>query len=357
MKIAILWTRLSGYLNACLKELGRHDGVDLFICHELPNDDAPFDEGQFDWMSNRIAWRNRCNPDVLAQKLCLFEPDIMIIPSWHISVYRRIARQYAGKCWRVMVMDNPWKGSLKQRLGTFVSPFYVKPIADAVWLPGERQATFARKLGFSQNLILRGSFSCDHPSFAAIHTSRIQKANLLPRRFLFVGRFVPQKSVEMLTEAYAIYRSITLEPWSLLCCGTGPLRSRLENQKGIVLKGFVQPEQMPEVFASVGCLILPSCFEPWALVVHEAASAGRLILASESVGAVPHLVQPGYNGYIFDNGDARGLAALMARVAAMTDAQLNHMALASYSLSQQFTPKQWSDTLLSFYKAPSPKFS
>ena len=346
MKIAILWTRLSGYLNACLKELGRQEGVELFICHELPNDDAPFDEGQFEWMPNRMAWRTKCNADVLAQNLRSFRPDIMIVPSWHIPVYRRIARQYAGKCWRVMIMDNPWKGGLKQRLGTLISPFYVKPIADAVWLPGERQAAFARKLGFSQNLILRGSFSCDHPSFAAIHASRIQQHYPLPRKFLFVGRFVPEKSVEMLAEAYAVYRSRSSEPWPLICCGTGPLRSRLENQKGIVLKGFVQPEQMPEVFASVGCLILASSFEPWALVVHEAASAGRLVLASESVGAVPHLVQPGYNGYIFDNGDASGLAAFMARVAAMTDVQLDQMALASYSLSQQFTPKRWSDTLL-----------
>ena len=357
MKIAILWTHLSGYLNACLKELGRNEGVELFICHEQPIDDAPFDEGQFDWIPNRMAWRTKCNPDVLAQKLRSFEPDIMIVPSWHISVYRRIARQYAGKSWRVMVMDNPWKGSLKQRFGAFVSPFYVKPIADTVWLPGERQAAFARKLGFSQNLILRGVYSCDHPSFAAIHTSRIQQGNLLPRKFLFVGRFVPQKSVEVLAEAYAIYHSTALEPWPLLCCGTGPLRSRLENQKGIVLKGFVQPDQMPEVFASAGCLILASCFEPWALVVHEAASAGRLILASENVGAAPHLVQPGYNGYIFGNGDVSGLAAFMTRVAAMTDAHLDRMARASYSLSQQFTPKQWSDTLLSSYKAASMKSS
>ncbi|HMG84960.1 MAG TPA: glycosyltransferase family 4 protein [Terracidiphilus sp.] len=353
MKIAILWTCLSGYLNACLKELGKQEGVELFICHEVPVDDAPFDESQFDWMPNRTTWQNKCSAEVLAQKLHSFEPDIIILSSWHISVYRRVARKFAGKCWRIMVMDNPWKGSLKQWFGTLISPFYVRPIADAVWLPGERQAAFARKLGFSQNQILRGCYSCDHASFAAIHTSRIQRGELLPRKFLFVGRFVPQKSIDVLAEAYAIYHSSVSNPWPLICCGTGPLRSRLESRQGIVLKGFVQPEHMPDVFASAGCLILTSYFEPWALVVHEAASAGRLILASESVGAVPHLVQPGYNGYIFDNGDARGLAVFMARIASMTDAHLEQMAAASFSLSQQFTPKQWSKTLLSFCGAAS----
>ena len=65
-------------------------------------------------------------------------------------------------------------------------------------------------------------------------------------------------------------------------------------------------------------------FEPWALVVHEAASAGRLILASENVGAVPHLVQPGYNGYIFDNERWRDLQ-LHGSGSAMTDVQLDQM--------------------------------
>ena len=346
MKIAILWTRLSGYLNACLKELGSKEGVELFICHELPVDDAPFEECQFDWIPNRMAWRTKCNPGVLAQKLRLFGPDIMIVPSWHIPVYRRIARQYAGRCWRVMVMDNPWRGTLKQRLGILISPFYVKPITDAVWLPGERQAVFARKLGFSQNSILRGCYSCDHTSFASIHTSRIENGKPLPRKFLFAGRFVREKSVEMLAGAYAIYRNENSNPWPLICCGTGPLRSGLENREGIQLKGFVQPEHMPDELASAGCLILPSSFEPWALVVHEAAAAGRLILASENVGAVPHLVQPGYNGYVFNNGDACGLAAFMRRVTAMTDAQLEQMSRASFALSRQFTPQQWSDTLV-----------
>ena len=56
-----------------------------------------------------------------------------------------------------------------------VSPLFVKPMTDAVWLPGERQAMFARRLGFSQSQILRGSSTCDHPAFAAVHIARIHE--------------------------------------------------------------------------------------------------------------------------------------------------------------------------------------
>jgi glycosyltransferase involved in cell wall biosynthesis len=338
-------------MNACLKELSARDGVELFVSHELPDKEAPYDEGQFTWIPNRFAWRTPDDLDQLDGKLREFAPEIMVVPSWHVPAYRRAARNFANRCWRVMVMDNPWRGSLKQRLGTVISPFYVKPITDMVWLPGERQAAFARRLGFSQSAILRGSFTCDHPAFEAVHSARLAQGQPVPRRFVFIGRMVEAKSVDKLVEAYRIYRRHEANPWPLICCGSGPLRSCLENEEGIRVDGFVQPDKMPEILGSAGCLILPSRFEPWALVVHEAAAAGRLILASENVGAVTHLVQPGYNGFIFNNRDVAGLASLMSRVSAMTDAELDRMSRASYLLSLQFSPRQWADTLLNSYHA------
>jgi len=252
-----------------------------------------------------------------------------------------------------MAMDNPWRGSLKQRLGILVSSFYIKPMTDTVWLPGERQAMFARRLGFSQSEIMRGIYSCDHPAFAAVHSARIQNGETLPRRFVFIGRLVEDKCLDGLARAYKLYRQQCTDPWPLNCFGSGPMRSLLEKEEGIEMHGFVQPDRIPQVLASAACLILPSRFEPWALVVHEAAAAGRLILASESVGAVPHLVQPGYNGFIFSNEDAPGLATLMARVSAMDDAELDTMSQASYMLSRQFTPRRWADTLIQSFHARS----
>jgi glycosyltransferase involved in cell wall biosynthesis len=353
MKVAFLWTGLSGYMNACLKELSSRDGIELFVSYELPAKEAPFDERQFAWLSKRIAWRTTPDREQLERTLSDFEPDIMVMPSWHVEAYRRIGRRFAKRAWRVMVMDNPWRGSMKQRIGTVVSSFYVRPLTDAVWLPGERQATFARKLGFSHSQIIRGSFTCDHPSFSAIHEDRIAKGAPLPRSFFFAGRMVATKCVDILAASYKLYRTQASDPWRLICCGSGPMQSRLENQDGIHVEGFVQPEAMPELFGRGGCMVLPSSFEPWSLAVHEAASAGRLILASENVGAVTHLVQPGYNGFIFDDRDVAGLAALMMRVSAMSDAQLEEMSRASHQLSKQFSPRQWVDQLLRSYESRS----
>ncbi len=346
MRVAVLWTGLSGYMNACLKELAGREGVELFVSHEAQKTVAPFDERQFAWMQNRLVWRTFADLNSLDQRLQDFSPEIVVLPSWHITPYRRAAKLLAGKCWRVMIMDNCWRATVKQRIGTWIAPYFVRPIADVAWIPGERQAVFAKRLGFAQRAILRGSFSCDQDAFDAAYRARKAEQRGAPRAFLFVGRLAPEKGVDVLVKAYAQYRSKAKDPWPLICCGTGPMQPILEGQAGIRVEGFVQPDQMPAMMASAGCLVLPSVFEPWALVVHEATSAGLAVLASDKVGAAVHLVQPEYNGYIFDPKDVDALAGLMLRMSAMDDRQLGAMSEASHLLSRQYSPRMWADVLL-----------
>ncbi|HZB88894.1 MAG TPA: glycosyltransferase family 4 protein [Terracidiphilus sp.] len=351
MKIAVLWTRLSGYLNACLRELAGREGVELFVSHQAPNSEAPYDDGQFAWIRDRFTWRSNQDTEALEPRVDAFDPDVIVLAGWHVPAYRQLSRARKGRSWRVMIMDNPWQGTWKQRAGVCISPFHVRPVADVAWLPGERQAVFARKLGFSQREILRGSFSCDQPQFAARHLDRVAQGRPVQRRFLFAGRFVEAKGIRILAEAYAIYRRYAQHPWPLSCCGSGSLRHLLEGMPGVELEGFVQPQDLAGKLASAGCLILASVFEPWALAVHEATSAGLLVLASEIVGATVHLVQPNYNGFIFDDKDAEGLAQLMTRVSSMSDERLDAMSRASYLLSQQYSPALWANTLIDEFHA------
>ncbi|MGA8043655.1 MAG: glycosyltransferase family 4 protein [Terracidiphilus sp.] len=350
MKIAVLWTGLSGYLNACLKALASHEGVRLFVCHQVPDANAPYDDAQFAWIENRLVWRSERDLDQLGEKLHRFDPEILVFAGWHLAPYRRAARKHAQRSWRVMTMDNCWLATPKQRLAVLASPWFPRPLADAVWLAGERQASFARKLGFEQRNILRGIYSCDQIALEQIYLRRVHEGRALPKAFLFIGRFVEEKGIDFLAEAYKQYRDSFSDPWPLICCGTGPLQSRLEGQPGIELRGFVQPEQLGAVLGAAGCFVMPSRFEPWAVVVHEAVSAGLPVLASERVGSVVHLVQPGYNGFIFGQDDASELASLLNRVSTSSPHQLDEMSKASHLLSKQFTPARWANTLLQAYK-------
>lgn len=349
MRIAILWTGLSGYLNACLRELASRPDVQLFVSNQAVTCDAPFAEYQFDWMGDRMVWKDSSDLHELPAKLSEFSPQILVFSGWHVKAYRQAARALRGKAWRVMTMDNCWLGTLKQRLAVAVAPWFPRPLADAVWLSGERQATFARKLRFQQREILMGMYSCDSDTFHQVHEARMAQGGKLKEKFLFLGRLIPEKGIEVLAKAYAIYRSRVSAPWPLACCGAGPLRSVLDGLPGIELNGFVQPQDLPSMMASAGCLILPSQFEPWAVVIHEAAAAGLPVLASNRVGAAIHLVQPGFNGYLFDSWDSEGLATLMQWMTGMSEQRRQEMSQGSFYLSLQYSPRRWADTLLDGY--------
>lgn len=348
MRIAILWYGLTGYLNACLKALAAYPEVKLFVAHKRAHSQAPYDEAQFGWIADHYYWHSDDELAGLRARIDEFRPDVIITVGWMVKGYMSISRAYAGRAIRIMSMDNNWLNTRKQRLGALMAPFYLRPYADAAWVPGERQSHFARRMGFHQENIIRGLYCCDHDAFASAFKTRISSGKELPRKFLFVGRLAEEKGINVLVSAYEAYRSRTADPWPLICCGTGPLKSAIANRPGIQEEGFVQPSDLPKKFAEAGCFLLPSQFEPWGVVVHEAASAGLIILASERVGATPHLVQYNYNGYIFEPDSPGALTDLMVRVSAMSDTKLAMMSSASYSLSQQFIPARWAESLIDF---------
>lgn len=88
------------------------------------------------------------------------------------------------------------------------------------------------------------------------------------------------------------------------------------------------------------CLLLPSIFEPWGLVIHEATSAGLSVICSNICGASVHLVQDRYNGYNIKRGDAVGLGEAMLRYSNLSHERRNEMSNNSYNMLLQFTPKR-----------------
>jgi glycosyltransferase involved in cell wall biosynthesis len=193
---------------------------------------------------------------------------------------------------------------------------------------------------------MRGMYCCDFDAFFREGERRLAPLALLPRAFLFSGRLVPEKGLDVLASAYRRYRELSPNPWPLLVCGEGPWRHRLVNNPGIRLLGFIQPSKLAETFALASCLILPSRFEPWGVVVHDAAAAGLTVLASTEVGSTAHLVQDGYNGATFAPGDTRHLVELLVTYSNYSDECRRHMAANSVSLARQFTPARWASYLL-----------
>ena len=142
------------------------------------------------------------------------------------------------------------------------------------------------------------------------------------RYFVYSGRLTAVKRVDLLLQAF---QSIAAqrENWDLVIVGDGELRTSLGAQVSgaladrVVWTGFLGDQaDVSKIYRACDVLVLPSEFEPWALVVNEAAAAGMAIVATDVVGAAAELVVADRNGQIVPAGDAAALEQALLAVSA-----------------------------------------
>lgn len=342
-RVAVLWQSMSGYFDACLRALSTHNNTRITLAYRSPRPLAPFDDSKFGWLDLQYRWQQRPDVSRLRELLSMSRPEAVLVSSWHIGAYRALLRDLKGEgIPRVLCMDNQWLGTPKQWLGRMTWRQYIHPYYDFVFVPGDRQVRFARHLGFRDEHVMRGLYVADTDAFA------ISTPPPVPREksFLFVGRLVPDKGIDVLASAYRLYRSSTPTPWPLRVCGAGPEAERLADLDGVEFLGFVQPRDLPTLMWRSSAALCPSRFEPWGVVVHEAAAAGMILVCSEAVGAGPHLCVEGYNGYVVPTDNATALARALSYITDASDARRAEMSAASVCLSKQLSPGKWARYVL-----------
>lgn len=342
MRIAVLMTGLTAYQDTCFRELSEL-GDELLLVHPGSMPFAPFDKDKFNHAVERVVWDTMPESDELLPKVDAFNPDVVIMWSWDGKGYRAVMKAMKGRALRVVFTSNFWHGSKKQWAGLIAHKFYVDPLFDCAWVPGERSEQFARRIGFAGKDIIRGANSADTPIFDRGPRAADEIASR--RRFLFTGRLIWHKAPTELAEAYRRYRNLVDDPWGLDIAGDGPLRTDFAGIDGVVMHGFVQPEALVELMHQSSALLLPSHIEWYGVVVHEAAVAGLPLICSDGVGAVPHLLQDGFNGWTVPAGDIDALAEAMARMSTTDTERLGSMSEGSRALGSRLTPTIWAQNL------------
>lgn len=132
---------------------------------------------------------------------------------------------------------------------------------------------------------------------------------------LFCAKLQPWKRPADLLRAFA---NAGVADALLVFAGEGPLRSQLESEAaalGVASRvrflGFVNQSQLPAVYTSADLMVLPSEYEPFAVVVNEAMCCGCAAVASDRVGAARDLVAPVAPQFVFSCGDVEALTALL----------------------------------------------
>jgi glycosyltransferase involved in cell wall biosynthesis len=172
---------------------------------------------------------------------------------------------------------------------------------------GQSNREFWKRIGLPDEKLFFAPMAVDNERFGRAQAARPER-----RTLLYAGRFVVQKNLARLLQAW---RLVEPERTTLLLAGDGPAKDDLQRAaRGIerVEWGpFVPNEKMPELYRSAAGVILPSTFEPWGLVVNEAMAAGLPTLVSEQCGCAPDLAASGETGWTFDAGSVDSLAAAL----------------------------------------------
>jgi glycosyltransferase involved in cell wall biosynthesis len=182
---------------------------------------------------------------------------------------------------------------------------------------------------------------------------KYDNASRWPQEFIFVGRLVHEKNIDGLVSGYLKYREMVDNPWTLRCVGDGPLRHLLENKAGIICDGWLDSEQISKLMSQSGAFLLPSNYEPWGVVVHEACCNGLPLILSTNVGAGSDLLREYYNGISFNATDSMELANALKWVSCHPEP--NVLGRNSFIISKMFSTKMWVTTLVTKTKQLLPK--
>ena len=305
MKVVICWSHVSGYMAACWRALAAKPEIELHVIAFAPEGNAAFAPAVVSGLHCELVNHNqRDDADFIAARVIEAKPDVVMIPGWLHRPYSALAREKELANARfVMGIDTSYTGSIRQRLGRVKVGRLIDRM-DLVVVAGERAFQLARALRVAEAKILRGVYGYDDVPLAEV--SR-QRESPLPRKFLYVGRYVPEKGLDVLFGAYEKYRSTVSDPWALNCAGKGPIPM----SGGAVDLGFVQPAELPALLLEHGVGILVSRFEPWGVALAEAMASGMPVIASEACGGSVELVRHLHNGLIVPTGDVDATADAM----------------------------------------------
>ena len=258
----------------------------------------------------------------------------------------------------VMMSDSQHRDRARRLWRERLKRHWVSRHFDAAFVSGAAAAAYAESLGIPGHLIWRGYDVVDNGLFARraaearADETRLRAALGLPRDFLlYVGRFVPDKNLHRLIEAFARAADHpALDGWQLVMVGGGVLEAELRRQaaplgRRIQFCGFQHLDRLPDYYGLAQALILPSVSEPWGLVVNEAMASGLPVIVSRQCGSASDLVFPGVNGTIIDPEDPRDIARAITEMASDRPRR-GAFGEASRRIVETFSLETWSKALI-----------
>jgi glycosyltransferase involved in cell wall biosynthesis len=337
MRIAVIINMVAPYTKPLLARLAERDECELLVVSETPMErdrrwqpetELPFEHLLLDSWTIDLAWlavgsgfKTRFDTYMYVPKRPLaslrrFSPNVVVaggggIWSSPANIAALAARGRRG--WAFV----PWWGSFAREKPTWprlLAEPWVKMFmrSSDAWLAyGSRHARDVVALGADPARTVIAPITAVAPEPP---TEPHPPATGEEFRYLFVGRLIERKGIDVLLEAFRQVRG-----GELRIVGDGPLRELVESAAAhdprIRLLGYRDGAALANAYREAHLLIVPSLYEPWGLVVHEGLAHGLPVVVTDQVGAGDDLIDSGTNGYVVRAGSAHALAEVMRAAA------------------------------------------
>lgn len=178
-------------------------------------------------------------------------------------------------------------------------------------------------LGAYKNKMLKWGYFTKNSekTFEEIYSKKSSSENGIIE-ILWTGRMLDWKHPELALKAIhnLVNMKNDLPEFHLTMIGEGQMRDKAEElvnkwqlEKHVTIKDFLLNDEVLELMEQSDIYLMTSDFnEGWGAVVNEAMDRGMTVIGSAAAGSVPYLIQDGYNGAIFKNGDAEELTNKLA---------------------------------------------
>jgi glycosyltransferase involved in cell wall biosynthesis len=288
--------------------------------------------------------RSTMTERLLLDLLTTTKPDILYISGWQDNGYVDALKKYRktkNQSVTVCGIDDQWHGTLRQRLGKIYFSLFYRKLYDFMWVAGKPQYHYAQRFGYGPERIVSNIYSADTSSFN-------NNAGQV-KRFIFVGRFVPVKGLDILFAAYESLPENTKKEWPLLLIGDGGLKSSIEKHKSkyIDIKPYMQITELRAELLKGGVACIPSRKDQWGLPIHEMAMLGYPLVLSSACGASTEFLISAYNGYLFRTGDKNSLHQALIKITQLSTQELELFSKRSRILANRINSELAANSFLS----------
>ncbi|MFN0011019.1 MAG: glycosyltransferase family 4 protein [Phycisphaerales bacterium] len=221
-----------------------------------------------------------------------------------------------------MVADSNLRGENLRGLKGLIKPHFVRRVVsmcDGVMPCGSYGGEYFLKYGARPDRIFHVPYEPDYGLIENLPQGTIDSTlaqfGLDParKRIVFCSRLIPIKRPLLALDAFIAIASERPE-WDLVMIGDGPLladvRARIPAALAprILAAGFIgEQAKISAIYRASHILLHPCVYEPWGVVINEAACAGMAIVCGDAVGAAGELVRQGVNGHLVPPDDIAAL--------------------------------------------------